>query len=150
VQKCEILAAAYITWLCCDQKLNISLYFALQITDTTNHNTLSQSVIKESFNDWSKMKFANSFGGKENMECGLIRIVKINDWEQKPVPVPLIQVDVEASVVHAVAQVQITQVFKNLEEQPIEAIYFFPVDPNGAVTHFEAEIEGRKIKVTKL
>ena len=83
------------------------------------------------------------------MECGLIRIVKINDWEQKPVPVPLIQVDVEASVVHAVAQVQITQVYKNLEEQPIEAIYFFPVDPNGAVTHFEAEIEGRKIKVTK-
>ena len=26
-------------------------------------------------------------------------------------------------------------------------MYYFPLDANGAVTHFEAEVEGRKIKV---
>src|SRR5882757_10654888 len=63
-------------------------------------------------------------------------------------PVPLKSVSVNASVVHAVAQVEISQVYKNEEKTPIEAIYFFPVDSNGAVVHFQAEMEdGRVIKV---
>ncbi|ODN03875.1 Poly [ADP-ribose] polymerase 4 [Orchesella cincta] len=63
-------------------------------------------------------------------------------------PMPLISVDVNASIVHAVAQVEVTQVYVNKEEQPIEAIYYFPVNPDGAVTHFQAELEGRVIKGT--
>ena len=91
--------------------------------------------------------FANCFQGRDHVECGLIRICPINDWTTEKFPIPLQSVQVDASVVHSVAQVQITQVFVNKEEQPIEAVYYFPVDPNGAVTHFEAEVEGRKIKV---
>jgi hypothetical protein len=67
---------------------------------------------------------------------------------KKPNPVPLKSVSVIASVVHAVAQVEITQVYKNEEDSPIEVIYFFPVNSNGAVTHFQAEIDGRVIKVS--
>lgn len=64
-------------------------------------------------------------------------------------PVPLTSVSVKASVVHAVAQVEVTQVYVNREPQPIEAIYYFPTNPDGAVTHFQAELEGKIIKVCK-
>lgn len=81
--------------------------------------------------------------------CGLVKIVKKGEaWEPpEKTPIPLLSVSVNASVVHSVAQVEVTQVYINREEQPIEAIYYFPVNPEGAVTHFEAEVEGRKIKV---
>lgn len=90
------------------------------------------------------------------MECGLVRIIPLkaeDEWQtqtETSAPVPLVSVKVVASVVHAVAQVELTQVFVNKEEQPIEAIYFFPVDSNGGVTHFHAELEGRTIKVRTL
>lgn len=61
--------------------------------------------------------------------------------------VPLQSVDVVAKVAHAVAEVAVTQVFINSENNPIEAIYYFPLDSNGAVVDFEAELDGRKIKV---
>jgi len=94
--------------------------------------------------------FANKFGNQENVCCGLIRLIpKQEDWEPPTkCPIPLISVDVNASIVHAVAQVEVTQVYVNKEEQPIEAIYYFPVNPDGAVTHFQAELEGRIIKVS--
>ncbi|CAG7721881.1 unnamed protein product [Allacma fusca] len=93
----------------------------------------------------SKM-FGNDFGTHKGVECGLCTIIKKEEWVTEIHPIPLVSVDVVASVVHAVSQVEVTQVFINKEEQPIEAIYYFPIDSNGAVTHFEAEIEGRKIK----
>ncbi|CAL8104254.1 unnamed protein product [Orchesella dallaii] len=83
-----------------------------------------------------------------SVHCGLFREIS-NETERVPptkCPIPLISVDVNASLVHAVAQVEVTQVYVNKEEQPIEAIYFFPVNPEGAVTHFQAELEGRVIK----
>ena len=93
--------------------------------------------------------FANQFGEHKNVCCGLVKVIKKeHEWESpNKYPIPLISVNVNASVVHAVAQVEVTQVYVNKEEQPIEAIYYFPVNPDGAVTHFQAELEGRIIKV---
>lgn len=60
---------------------------------------------------------------------------------------PLQSVSIVASVVHAVAQVEISQTYLNSELNPIEASYIFPLDCNGAVTHFHAELDGKIIKV---
>jgi len=93
--------------------------------------------------------FGNSFGRHSNVECGLVCILpKKEEWDpERTAPVPLTSVSILASVVHPVAQVELIQVYVNKEKQPIEAIYYFPVDSNGAVTHFHAELEGRTIKV---
>ena len=88
--------------------------------------------------------FANKMGNEDNCACGL---VWISSTMHRPLPVPLKSVSVTASVVHAVAQVEITQVYVNSEKVPIEASYIFPVDSNGAVTHFHAELDGKIIKV---
>lgn len=86
----------------------------------------------------------NRFWNFDNNPCGLIWI---NDTNHKQIPIPLKSVSITASVVHAVAQVEITQVYENSENNPIEASYIFPVDSNGAVTHFQAELDGKVIKV---
>lgn len=88
---------------------------------------------------------ANKFGEHNNICCGLVSVVK--EKENRNCPIPLISVDVSASVIHAVAQVELTQNYVNKEEHPIEAVYYFPVDPEGAVTNFQAELDGRLIKV---
>lgn len=88
--------------------------------------------------------FANTFGDHKNILCGLVSVV---EGEHGNYPIPLMSVDVSASVIHAVAQVEITQNYVNWEEQPIETIYYFPVDPDGAVTNFRAELDGTMIKV---
>ncbi|XP_021948454.1 von Willebrand factor A domain-containing protein 5A [Folsomia candida] len=85
----------------------------------------------------------NRFWNFDNNPCGLIWI---NDTNHKQIPIPLKSVSITASVVHAVAQVEITQVYENSENNPIEASYIFPVDSNGAVTHFQAELDGKVIK----
>ncbi len=94
--------------------------------------------------------FSNTFGAHQNVCCGLVKILKrAEDWK-RPIqtPVPLISVNVNASVVNAVAQVEVKQVSVSKVEQPIGAIYYFPVNSDGAVTHFQAELEGRTIKGT--
>lgn len=84
----------------------------------------------------------------QNVCCGLVKIVMEKTWmPPSKTPIPLLSVHVNASVVQAVAQVEVTQVYVNQEEQPIEAVYYFPINPDGAVTHFQAELEGRVIKV---
>ncbi|CAL8124348.1 unnamed protein product [Orchesella dallaii] len=94
--------------------------------------------------------FANKFGIYKNVACGLIKLIKPeNKNESSPeleYPIPLISVHVNAYIIHAVAQVEVTQVYVNKESQPIEAIYYFPINPDGAVTHFHAELDGRIIK----
>jgi len=65
--------------------------------------------------------------------------------------VPLLSVEVKAAVVHAVGQVEITQVYRNNNSFPIETIYFFPLDSCAAVTFFEAEFnDGTIVKVRKI
>jgi len=64
-------------------------------------------------------------------------------------PVPLTKVHLAAKVVNFTACVEITQEFVNKEKNPIECVYFFPVEEEAAVVEFTAELEGRKV-VTKV
>ncbi|GBB90906.1 hypothetical protein RclHR1_00180044 [Rhizophagus clarus] len=62
-------------------------------------------------------------------------------------PIPLRNVVVEANVVDMIAEVTISQTYKNFEKNTIEAFYKFPIYEAAAVCGFEAEIDGqRKIK----
>ncbi|CAB4415908.1 unnamed protein product [Rhizophagus irregularis] len=62
-------------------------------------------------------------------------------------PIPLQNVVVEANVVDMIAEVTISQTYKNVEKDTIEAFYKFPIYEAAAICGFEAEIDGqRKIK----
>ena len=55
------------------------------------------------------MPFCNRIGKYEDLSCGLIRILNLNE-SNIPVPVPLKNVNLNVKVVDFVAQVTITQV----------------------------------------
>ncbi|KAL1915035.1 uncharacterized protein VTP21DRAFT_7740 [Calcarisporiella thermophila] len=62
-------------------------------------------------------------------------------------PVPLESVNASITIVDMIAEVTITQTYKNKEEkEPIEAVYTFPLHESAAVTRFAAEIDGRIIE----
>uniref|UniRef100_A0A0G4FXR4 VWFA domain-containing protein n=1 Tax=Chromera velia CCMP2878 TaxID=1169474 RepID=A0A0G4FXR4_9ALVE len=61
-------------------------------------------------------------------------------------PVPLQGVHLETKVIDMVAVSQLTQTYFNVEQQPIEARYCFPLLESSAVTAFRAEIEGRVVE----
>ncbi|GBB97529.1 hypothetical protein RclHR1_00300008 [Rhizophagus clarus] len=67
--------------------------------------------------------------------------------ENKETPIPLQNVVVEANIVDMITEVTISQTYKNIEKDPIEARYKFPIHEAAAVCGFEAEIDGqRKVK----
>ncbi|XP_046649139.1 von Willebrand factor A domain-containing protein 5A-like [Daphnia pulicaria] len=74
--------------------------------------------------------------------CGLI----IERAERESIPVPLIGVSVQARIVDLVAEVTIEQRYVNKENQPIEAVYLFPLDEGAGVSKFTAEVDGRVIE----
>ena len=47
---------------------------------------------------------------------------------REPIPVPLTGVSVQARIIDLVAEVTIEQRYVNRENQPIEAVYLFPLD----------------------
>jgi hypothetical protein len=59
--------------------------------------------------------------------------------------VPLKRVNVEATVRSFAADVTITQVFRNDETKPIEAVYCFPIEEQAAIYSFTARIDDREI-----
>jgi len=59
--------------------------------------------------------------------------------------VPLKSIDVQLTVRGFVGNVVTTLLYKNTEENPIEAVFEFPIDDQSAVYHFEAKIEDRVI-----
>ena len=59
--------------------------------------------------------------------------------------VPLKQVSVNATIHSFAADVTITQVFRNEEANPIEAVYCFPIEEQAAVYSFIAHIDDREI-----
>lgn len=87
------------------------------------------------------MSFANSRIGREAR--GLFYI---HEDLHLPAPVPLTKVDLHVKVVDFVAEVQLTQEYRNRESMPIEAVYMFPVEEESAVVAFEASLDGRTIK----
>ncbi len=63
-----------------------------------------------------------------------------------PVPVPLLGVTIAAEVVGTSLAVELAQRFKNVEPQPIEAVYLFPLPTDAAVSGFVAEVDGRRVE----
>ncbi|HSD29456.1 MAG TPA: VIT and VWA domain-containing protein, partial [Vicinamibacteria bacterium] len=63
----------------------------------------------------------------------------------KAKPIPLLGVTVEATLRDYAAKTTLTQRYANTENQPIEAVYVFPLDEAAAVCGFEAEIDGRRV-----
>jgi len=64
---------------------------------------------------------------------------------QQPEYVPLKKVSIDAIVRAFAADVTITQVFRNDETTPIEAVYCFPIEEQAAIYTFVARIDDREI-----
>ena len=86
------------------------------------------------------MPFVNHFGKFQDLQCGLIHIIR-----DLPVPVPLRQVHLNVKVVDFVAEVTIVQDYVNRESNPIEVQYSYPVEESAAIIGFEATIDGTEI-----
>ena len=71
-------------------------------------------------------------------DCGLI--------SKAGRPVPLQGISVKGDILGAGARVTIRQRYKNIENQPIEAIYKFPLPEGAAVCVFRIHLDGRVIK----
>ena len=61
------------------------------------------------------------------------------------VTVPLKEINVDVKIIGFVAEVTSNLLYSNIEENPVEAEFTFPVADGSAVFKFEAEIEGRHI-----
>eukprot|EP00088_Acartia_fossae_P063718 TRINITY_DN7790_c0_g1_i13.p1 TRINITY_DN7790_c0_g1~~TRINITY_DN7790_c0_g1_i13.p1 ORF type:complete len:839 (-),score=227.84 TRINITY_DN7790_c0_g1_i13:710-3172(-) len=80
-----------------------------------------------------------------NMEhCGLISVVKL-EYREMYIPVPLKGIKISSQLVNYVAQVTVQQKYVNVEENPIECEYMFPIEEESAVIDFKAELEGRTL-----
>ena len=93
------------------------------------------------------MPFQNKIGSSSNCVCGLVFQLNKNQLSSAEdcIPVPLKSVHIDAKVVDFVSEIKVTQTYVNLESNPIEAIYVFPVEEEAAVISFEAEVDNRKI-----
>jgi hypothetical protein len=60
--------------------------------------------------------------------------------------VALKSVSVDAKIRSFGADVNITQLFRNDENQPIEAVYCFPIEENAAIYSFTAKVDDREIR----
>ncbi len=60
-------------------------------------------------------------------------------------PIPLVGVSVEAQIREGSARTTLTQRYRNVEDEPLETVYTFPIDEGAAVCGFEAFVDGRRI-----
>jgi hypothetical protein len=65
---------------------------------------------------------------------------------QKEQACPLTSVEVSALIEDFCTSVTLQQTFKNVETEPIEAIYQFPLDEKYCICDFTAEIDGKVVK----
>eukprot|EP01113_Clastostelium_recurvatum_P011179 TRINITY_DN1563_c2_g1_i5.p1 TRINITY_DN1563_c2_g1~~TRINITY_DN1563_c2_g1_i5.p1 ORF type:complete len:1057 (+),score=336.60 TRINITY_DN1563_c2_g1_i5:93-3173(+) len=65
---------------------------------------------------------------------------------QKEVPVPLVGVLTTVNIIDFTAEVTLKQRYENVENDPIEAVYHFPLQENASVCHFEAFIDGKIVE----
>ena len=65
---------------------------------------------------------------------------------QKAGPVPLTGLKVEADILGRGARVQVCQKFRNREENPVEAVYKFPLPEGAAICGFHVRIDGKVIR----
>ena len=71
----------------------------------------------------------------EDLKYGLVYILN-----ERHAPVPLRKVQLHVKVVDFIAEVNIVQDYVNQEANPIEVLYFFPVEESAAIIGFEASI----------
>lgn len=93
------------------------------------------------------MPFQNKIGNLSNCICGLVFYLKdlqISS-EEDTIPVPLKSVNVSTKIIDFVSEIKVAQRYVNAESNPIEAVYFFPVEEEAAVISFEAKVDDRKI-----
>jgi hypothetical protein len=53
---------------------------------------------------------------------------------------------IEGTITENIALLTITQEYKNNSEDPIEAVFAFPNDPNVPISRLELELEGKVIQ----
>ena len=97
------------------------------------------------------MPYFKRIGKSLDFASGLV--FNCNDSKVLPqdenIPVPLKSVHIKAKIVDFISEIQVTQYYVNVEPNPIETIYMFPVEEEAAIVSFEAEVDDRKI-VTKV
>ena len=76
---------------------------------------------------------------------GSLQVVSAADTD-KPRILPLKHTEVKAEISGFVAEVTVTQVFGNSSEDPIEAVYVFPLPENAAVNAMTLTVADRVIK----
>ena len=92
------------------------------------------------------MPFLNKFGQSNDCMCGLVFYLSdLNISSDEAIPVPLQNVSINAKLVDFVSEVTVVQSYVNVENNPIEVVYMFPIEEEAAVIYFEAEVDGRKI-----
>ncbi|CAF1034093.1 unnamed protein product [Rotaria sordida] len=69
----------------------------------------------------------------------------VNQTNQLTQIVPLKNVNIHSTIRSFAADVTITQVFRNDETMPIEAVYCFPIEEQAAICAFIARIDNREI-----
>ena len=70
-------------------------------------------------------------------------------WEEeKQDPVPLTEVAINVELRNFIAHVEMRQKYQNKENNPIEAVYNFPIEEDAAVIGCSAVLEGETINAT--
>ena len=59
------------------------------------------------------------------------------------VPVPLLSVECSVVVKNFVAEVEVRQKYHNREENPLEVVYYFPVEESASVIGCRAQLDGK-------
>jgi len=75
----------------------------------------------------------------------MLRIKSTSSSSQVKQYVPLKSISIKSKIRSFGADVVITQLFRNDETQPIEAVYCFPIEENAAIYSFVAKIDDREI-----
>ena len=61
-------------------------------------------------------------------------------------PVALMSVDLRAEVRNLLAEVEVSQKYQNKENNPLEVVYFFPVEEEASVVACKATFDGKANK----
>ena len=81
--------------------------------------------------------------GREEVIWGLLNALQPNT---PPADIPLIGVKASCLLLNTLAEVTITQRYKNTSSNPIQAIYVFPIDDKAAVSGFTAHLGQRTVR----
>ena len=80
---------------------------------------------------------------REQVIWGLLNALQPNT---PPPDIPLIGVKASCLLLNTLAEVTITQRYKNTSSNPIQAIYVFPIDDEAAVSGFTAHLGQRTVR----